>query len=264
MRNELSTTLTIRTPEGISFSMPLAGPVIRFLAWIVDAAAVGAIALIVSTAAGLMGGIVNEDVGRAVAIASLFAISLGYGIALEWFWRGQTLGKRLLKLRVVDDQGLNLRFDQVVMRNLLRMVDRLPLLYLVGGVACLLSRHNQRLGDLAAGTVVMRVPSMEQPAITAAMGGKYNSFRDYPHLQARLRQHVSPAEAALALESVIRRDEFEPGPRIELFKELAGYFREHAAFPDEATLGMTDEQYVRNVVDSIYNVGRVERQKKSA
>ncbi len=263
MRNELSTTLTIRTPEGISFSMPLAGPVIRFLAWIVDAAAVGAIAFLVSTATSFLG-IVSVDISQAVAIASLFAISLGYGISLEWFWRGQTLGKRLLKLRVVDDQGLNLRFDQVVMRNLLRIVDRLPLLYLVGGVACLLSRHNQRLGDLAAGTVVMRVPSMEQPAITAAMGGKYNSFRDYPHLQARLRQHVSPAEAALALESVIRRDEFEPGPRIELFKELAGHFREHAAFPDEATLGMTDEQYVRNVVDSIYNVGRVERHKKSA
>ena len=101
-------------------------------------------------------------------------------------------------------------------------------------------------------------------SITAAMGGKYNSFRDYPHVEARLRQHVSPAEAALALESLIRRDEFEPGPRIELFKELAGHFRGRAAFPDEATLGMTDEQYVRNVVDSIYNAGRVERKKHSA
>ena len=96
------------------------------------------------------------------------------------------------------------------------------------------------------------------------MGGKYNSFRDYPHVEARLRQHVSPAEAALALESLVRRDEFEPGARIELFKELVEHFRGRAAFPDEATLGMTDEQYVRNVVDSIYNTGRVERQKESA
>ena len=263
MRSDLSTTLTIRTPEGISFSMLLAGPVIRFLAWIVDAAAVGVLALLAASASSFIV-IVNPDIARAIAIASLFAISLGYGITLEWFWRGQTLGKRLLKLRVVDEQGLNLRFDQVVMRNLLRMVDRLPLFYLVGGVACLLSRHNQRLGDLAAGTVVMRVPSMEEPSIAAAMGGKYNSFRDYPHVEARLRQHVSPAEAALALESLIRRDEFEPGARIELFKELADHFRARAAFPDEATLGMTDEQYVRNVVDSIYNAGRVERKKQSA
>ncbi len=263
MPNDLSTTLTIRTPEGISFSMLLAGPAIRFLAWIVDAAAVGALTSLVWSVSSLLG-IVSLDFAQAVAIASFFAISLGYGITLEWFWRGQTLGKRLLKLRVVDDQGLNLRFDQVVMRNLLRMVDRLPLLYLVGGVACLLSRHNQRLGDLAAGTVVMRVPSIEEPAITAAIGGKYNSFRDYPHLQARLRQHVSPAEAALALESLIRRDEFEAGARIELFKELAEHFRRRAAFPEEATLGITDEQYVRNVVDSIYNTGRAERQKQSA
>ncbi len=263
MRNDLSTTLSIRTPEGISFSMLLAGPAIRFLAWIVDAAAVGALTLLVSSVASFMG-VVSPDIAQAVSIASLFAISLGYGITLEWFWRGQTVGKRLLKLRVVDDQGLNLRFDQVVMRNLLRMVDRLPLLYLVGGVACLLSRHNQRLGDLAAGTVVMRVPSLEEPSVTAAMGGKYNSFRDYPYVEARLRQHVSPAEAALAVESLVRRDEFEPGARIELFKELVEHFRERAAFPDEATLGMTDEQYVRNVVDSIYNTGRVQRQKESA
>jgi len=263
MPNDLSTTLTIRTPEGISFSMLLAGPAIRFLAWIVDAAAVGALTSLVLTATSFLG-VVSVDFARAVGIASFFAISLGYGIALEWFWRGQTLGKRLLKLRVVDDQGLNLRFDQVVMRNLLRVVDRLPLLSRVGGVSCLLSRHNQRLGDLAAGTVVMRLPSMEEPAIAAAMGGKYNSFRDYPHLQARLRQQVSPAEAALALESIIRRDEFEPGARIDLFRELAEHFRECVAFPEEATLGMTDEQYVRNVVDSIYNTGRVERQERSA
>ena len=63
---------------------------------------------------------------------------------------------------------------------------------------------------------------------------------------------------------VYTRDEFEPRARIELFKELAEHFRGRAAFPDEATLGMTDEQYVRNVVDSIYNAGRAERQKQSA
>lgn len=263
MRSDLSNVLTIRTPEGISFSMVLAGPVIRFLAWGIDACAVAVLMAALGAISSLVG-VVVADFSGALAIVSLFVVSLGYGIALEWFWRGQTLGKRLLKLRVVDDQGLNLRFDQVVMRNLLRIVDRLPLFYLIGGAACWLTRYNQRLGDLAAGTVVMRVPAMEEPIATAVLGGKFNSFRDYPHLEARLRQCVSPREAALALESIVRRDKFEPESRIGLFNELADHFREQVTFPDEATLGMTDEQYTRNVVDSIYNVGRAERKGKSA
>ena len=243
--------------------MRLAGPVIRFLAWGIDACAVATIIFMVGGLALILGGVVL-DIPRAFGIISVFVISLAYGIGLEWFWRGQTIGKRLLKLRVVDDQGLNLRFDQVVMRNLLRIVDRLPLLYLVGGVACWLSRYNQRLGDLAAGTVVMRVPALEEPAATAVLAGKYNSFRDYPHLEARLRQSVSPREAALALESIVRRDELEPESRIGLFNELADHFREQVKFPDEATLGMTAEQYIRNVVDVIYNAGRVEKRQETA
>lgn len=262
MRSDLSNVLTIRTPEGISFSMVLAGPVIRFLAWGIDACAVAVLTIVVGAIASLVGA-VNADISIALSIGSVFVISLSYGITLEWFWRGQTIGKRLLKLRVVDDQGLNLSFDQVVMRNLLRIVDRLPVLYLLGGFVCWISRYNQRLGDHAAGTVVMRVPSMEEPVAAAVLGGKFNSFRNFPHLEARLRQSATPREAALALESVVRRDELEPESRIELFNELAEHFREQVTFPDEAVLGMTDEQYVRNVVDSIYNAGRVESKAKS-
>jgi len=256
MRSDLSKVLTIRTPEGVSFSMVLAGPVIRFLAWGIDACAVAVLTGVIAALASLVGAI-NADISGALSVGSIFVISLSYGILLEWFWRGQTIGKRLLRLRVVDDQGLNLRFDQVVMRNLLRIVDRLPALYLLGGVVCWMSRHNQRLGDIAAGTVVMRVPSMEEPEAAAVLGGKFNSFREFPHLEARLRQTATPGEAALALEAVIRRDELEPESRIDLFNELAEYFREQVTFPEEAMLGMTDEQYVRNVVDSIYNAGRV-------
>ena len=263
MPSDLSNVLTVRTPEGISFSTVLAGPVVRFLAWIVDASAVAVLTAAIGAIVVAMG-IVFGDFGWAFLVISLFVISLGYGISLEWFWRGQTLGKRLLRLRVVDNQGLDLRFDQVVMRNLLRFVDRLPFLYLVGGMACLLGRHNQRLGDLAANTVVIRVPSIEEPSVEAVTGDKYNSFRDYPHLEARLRQNVTPAEAALALESIVRRDEFDPGPRVELFGELADHFRKAVPFPDEATLGITDEQYVRNVVDSIYSPRRAERRAESA
>src|SRR6185369_9650732 len=91
-----------------------------------------------------------------------------------------------------------------------------------------------------------------QPDLDQLLAGKYNSLRQYPHLTARLRQRVSPGEAAVALQALLRRDEFEPVARIELFAELAAHFRAKVDFPAEALDGITDEQYIRNVADVIY------------
>ena len=189
----------------------------------------------------------TEIILTAIALP-LFAIS----IALEWWWRGQTIGKRLLRLRVVDAGGLRLHFHQIVIRNLLRFVDSLPAFYFVGGIACLVSRRAQRLGDLAANTVVIRIPRIAEPDLEQLLAGKFNSLRAHPHLEARLRQRVSPAEAATALQAVARRDEFEPVARVKLFSELSGHFRAKVEFPAEAVDGIADEQHVRNVVDVLY------------
>lgn len=248
-------TLLIKTPEGIVFSQLLAGPVTRFAAWIVDVLCV----IAVSSALGMVIGflsIVSVGVAQAVQIILYFVISIGYRMVSEWFWRGQTVGKRMLRLRVVDAQGLRLTFSQIVIRNLLRFVDALPVCYLVGGMTCLLSRHAQRLGDFAANTVVVRNPRLTQPDLDQILSGKYNSFREHPHLEARLRQRVSAAEAGLALQSLLRRDQLEPQARIELFTELATHFRSKADFPAETADGLTDEQYVRNVVDVLYRAPR--------
>ena len=85
------------------------------------------------------------------------------------------------------------------------------------------------------------------------LNGKYNSLRRYPHLCSRLRQNVSPQEADIALQAIIRRNEFEPLDRIKLFEEIACYFRNKAVFPDEDIENVSDEQYVRNVVDVLFN-----------
>ena len=84
------------------------------------------------------------------------------------------------------------------------------------------------------------------------MAGKFNSFRDCTHLAARLRQRVSPHEAGIALRALLRRDELEPRARVDLFSDVANHFRTIVEFPDDATFGLTDEQYVRNVVDIIF------------
>ncbi len=245
-------TLVIRSAEGVSFTVPLAGPLIRFIAWIIDVAAILTLLSFINSIAGILG-LINSDAAMGVAIAANFIVFLGYGISLEWFWRGRTIGKRFMRLRVKDERGLKLRFEQVVLRNLLRVVDLLPALYLVGGVTCLLSRRNQRLGDIAAGTVVVHEPDTGVPDIEHVTGDKYNSFRDHPHLEARLRQLTPPAASALALEAIARRDAMDPAQRLDVFASIARYFRGIARFPDEDTIGITDEQYVRNVIDTIYN-----------
>jgi uncharacterized RDD family membrane protein YckC len=249
--NARTNTLAIRTPEGISFSLTLAGPMARFLAWLVDGVLVW-VAVVSLQLAMTVWSLFEADVIPAIGLLATFVIWFGYGIATEWWWRGQTLGKRFLKLRVVDANGLRLRPSQIVIRNLLRVVDGLPVFYAVGGVVALCSRRHQRLGDLAANTVVVRIPTITEPDLSKIMAGKFNSFRDHPHLESRLRQRVHPQEASVAFQALMRRDDFEPSARVALFAALAGHFRRLVLFPQEITEGLTDEQYVRNVVDSIF------------
>jgi uncharacterized RDD family membrane protein YckC len=202
---------------------------------------------------------ISFGLAEAAGLLIQFVLMIGYGIYCEWFWRGQTLGKRMMRLRVVDAQGLRLKFSQVVVRNLLRFVDMLPFFYLVGGVACAVSRRAQRLGDLAANTIVVRIPKMAEPNLDQLMAGKFNSLRAYPHLEARLRQRVSAQEAALALQALVRRDLLDPVARVELFSQIVDHFRAKVSFPPESTEGITDEQYVRNIVDSLYRPSRGQR-----
>jgi len=253
--------LQIRTPEGIVFSQLLAGPVTRFLAWFVDVLCIGCVLKILGSVLLLLQ-ILSPDLARALYTVGYFLVSIGYAIACEWAWRGQTLGKKLFRLRVVDAEGLRLQFNQIVTRNLLRFVDSLPAFYLVGGITSLLNPACQRLGDLAANTIVIRNPRLSQPDLEQLLPGKFNSLRQYPHLAARLRQRVFPAEAALAAQAVLRRDELEPLSRVELFASLAAHFRAKVEFPPEAIDGITDEQYLRNVIDILYRTrtdARMER-----
>ena len=243
--------LTVQTPEGIEFSFQLAGPLTRFLAWAVDAAVIFASMSALAVPFKILG-VFSIDFSRAVSILLFFFVSIGYRIFMEWKFGGQTLGKRMLRLRVLDSQGLQIEFSQIVIRNLLRFVDCLPAFYMVGGLAGLFSARAQRLGDLAAGTIVVVNPVMDEPDLNQLLQGKYNSFIDYPHLVARLRQQTSVQMARVALMALLRRESLAPRARVDLFRRIADAFRDLVSFPAEITEGMSDERYVRNCVDVLY------------
>ncbi len=245
--------LVIRLPEGVDFALPLAGPMARFLALLVDFLVEMAICYVLGTVLQVLA-VLSFDVMRALFVLMYFLVPMLYGVVCEWWLRGQTIGKRMMRLRVMDATGLRLRFSQVLLRNLLRPVDSLPACYLVGGAAFFLSRRGQRLGDLAAGTIVVRLPEDDDEPDLSPLGetGKYNSLSDHPVLAARLRQRVPAAEAAAALAALARRNQLEPAARVEVFARLAARFRALVTFPEESAADLSDEAYVRNVADLVF------------
>ena len=104
----------------------------------------------------------------------------------------------------------------------------------------------------AAGTVLVRTVKTIPPDVAGVLAGKFNSFREHPHLESRLRQKVTPEEAQLALHALVRRDELETTARVKLYQQLAILFRDKVSFPEDAVFGLSDEQYVRNVVETVF------------
>jgi len=255
-------SLEIRTPEGVAFQIPIASPFSRCLALAVDFAVVLALSILIAQVLAIFEtalsgvpvlGDIASDFGSGAMILLQFLVFTFYGMITEWLWSGQTVGKRMFRLRVIDERGLSLGFKQVVIRNLFRMIDILPsTFYLIGSISCLVTSRCQRLGDIAAGTIVTRETKPAPPELGQLLREGENSFATHPHLEARLRQRVSPDEARIALDAVTRREELDPDHRLHLFARLADHFRDLSDFPEETTVGLSDEQYVRNVVDTLF------------
>jgi len=243
--------LVIRLEEGVRFSRELASPITRMLAVLVDLLVMLVFMGIVSRLAFAFAPALG-DVGVALYYWAGFVIMFGYPLLTEWLWGGQTVGKKLLRLRVVDAGGLHLRFPQILIRNLLRPVDQLPAFYLVGGLVAFFSPTSRRLGDLAANTVVIRLPRQILPDLEQIAPTKYNSLRADRPLAARLRQRIEPDLAGVLMELVLRRDILLPESRLTAFAAAATVLRRLGRVPDEIAEQLTDEQLVRNTVDLLF------------
>ncbi len=104
-----------------------------------------------------------------------------------------------MKLRVIDERGLSLGLKQVVIRNLFRLLDMMPsTFYLLGGISCLVTKRCQRIGDIAAGTLVIREVEAAPPALEEFVRAEKNSFAAMPHLEARCASAPPPRKPGLS------------------------------------------------------------------
>jgi uncharacterized RDD family membrane protein YckC len=161
--------LNIDTPELVAIELPLAGIGSRFIAILVDYLIWGFVFLILGIAAAIIipalhffGGVsANWAIGIFVLI--VFLLQWGYFALFEAFGNGRTPGKRVARIRVIHQSGRGINFVESLARNLVRFVDYFPGFYAVGIVAIFLSRRNQRLGDMVAGTLVVRDREVDSP-----------------------------------------------------------------------------------------------------
>jgi uncharacterized RDD family membrane protein YckC len=152
----LDTLYTAETPEGIALSLRPAGVVARCLAYLIDFAVRLGIFIAIAMTAGAMGGM-----GAAFLLISYFALEWFYPVVFELAQGGATPGKRMMGLQVVMDSGLPVTPAASIIRNLLRAADFMPALYAGGATAMLLRHDFKRLGDLAAGTLVVYAEAVQ-------------------------------------------------------------------------------------------------------
>jgi uncharacterized RDD family membrane protein YckC len=172
-RSSYSDQLNIDTPEQVELQYNIAGIGSRFVAALLDyliqlSCFLLEILLFVLIASGAA--VAGKSTGMdtagkwfvAILIFLNFAFFVGYFALFEAYWRGQTPGKRVMKLRVLKDSGRQITLFEALARNLIRVIDYMPSWYLVGVVTMLCNKGNKRLGDLAAGTIVVHERLDEQ------------------------------------------------------------------------------------------------------
>ena len=148
--------LVISTPERVSFEYQVAGLGTRAIAQLLDLLILAGVLAGVYFAAIAIGQAGSDTVAYLVAVIGSFVIIFGYFWACEAFWSGQTIGKKVFRLRAVGDRGEPMTFFQAGIRNIVRIVDFLPYAYGVGLVVLFINGKGKRLGDLAAGTLVVK------------------------------------------------------------------------------------------------------------
>lgn len=196
----LDTLRQVETPEGLALTLRSAGMVPRAYAWLIDFGLRFAGVLGLGTVLGLL-----EGAGTGILLVLAFLVYWGYPIVFEVLNDGQTIGKRTMGLKVVNDNGTPVTWIPSIVRNLLRTVDMMPVMYGFGLVSGLLDPAGRRLGDHAAGTLVVyveryaaRSPAPPAPPVTAPLPLQQDEQRAIVAFSERMVQMTPERQQELA------------------------------------------------------------------
>lgn len=234
-RMEYEDRRTISTPEGVQLALPLAGIGSRFMAllidFVIDAVVMTIVILATLAAAG-------GAAASIVAATAYLVITVGYNVVFEVFGGGRTLGKRATGLRVVTDGGAQVGLRASLIRNFIRILEGLPTSYVPALISVLATRNNQRLGDLAAGTLVVRdqrAASVIAPSAPFVAPERYSSWDV---------TGIGDEEASAVRAFLERRADLRPGARRALATQLAGQLRPLVA---GVRPGLDDETFLEHL-----------------
>ena len=235
----------ILTPEHVEIRLEPAGLGSRFLALVVDLALITGLSAVVSQ---LTRGALPGAVGIVAQAVALLVLTWGYHVYFEVRHQGQSPGKRITGIRVVDGRGLPLSVEQSFVRNVVRVLDALPVGYAVGALVCQLDRHRRRLGDIAADTLVVR----ERPAQVyerRARGSRvFNSLRT-PRLLRLVRHRVGLEEREFLAALCLRADGMEDRARFDLMEDVGRHYRARLGIEDPHLSG---ESLVRGLAGVLF------------
>lgn len=234
---DIDDRVVLTTPEGVTIDLVLAGLGSRFAAALLDFMVRTAVVIAIAVLGGLVGEL-HGGWAAAFAVLFIFFVTFGYDLLFEVLGGGRTFGKRWTGIRVVDRNGGPVRFVPSAVRNLLRIIDILPGFYLVGTVVLLVSKRNQRLGDLAAGTFVIRERRTARPsAFVPATVVEGVELWDVASVTAE--------EVAMIRRFLERRAALLPAARLRLGDDLATRLRPKVAGNNPL---MTSEVFLEHVL----------------
>jgi uncharacterized RDD family membrane protein YckC len=237
----LDSELVVATPERVSFDYKVAGLATRGIAQLLDLLILFGVLMALYFSALALRAAGADSAAFLVAVIGSFVVVFGYFWACEAFWSGQTVGKRVFRLRAVGDRGEPMTFVQAGIRNVVRIVDFLPYAYGVGLVTLFVNGRGKRLGDLAAGTIVVKdsehlqlwqlpggMAAPPPPPGAAPQPGAYSPVPATP-AEMELRR-LDPELRRFVASYSRRRFELPPDLRAQLAGQLMG--RLETAAPD--------------------------------
>lgn len=212
--------LSIDTPENVVFGYEVAGLGSRFLAALIDSIAIVLLQIVAVLVLAFFIGVLelnqslNENWIIAIFGILLFGLLWGYYIVFELLWNGQTPGKRYFNLRVLRTDGLPTDLTATMIRNLVRIIDFLPIFYSLGTISMFISLQSRRLGDYAAGTLVVHDKETSLEQLENAQRFKYPPGMQVPAELDLALERLDSADLVLAESYLQRRNDLTNAPQL--------------------------------------------------